>query len=467
MDKIKILFVNYDSAGVNYFRTQTPAIKLDTNHSDKFEVDINPNIDLSPKQFDETIAYLRGFNIIHYHRTLHPDLNIMKRVADELRKTGTVLVVDIDDYWELDKTHPLYLTSMKHGLHLQIIENLKIADYVTTTTELFKQEIERVAKGVKVAVFENAVDPDLMEQFKDKKIPDPNGLVRIVYSAGSSHKYDVEILQGVFNTLNADPDVKGKFKIILAGWDTRGETTDVKFNDNFGKELQLRGLWDAKLVKSINNCDGDINLIKGVPPDLRAKYHGKVFSSSKRDIHDDESVYLEYEKVLTDNYNIIPDKEYVDYLKTIKQEPFSRESNYARRWTRKANIYAEVLNECDISLAPLANHKFNSMKSNLKQVEAWSRKLPIVCSDMPPYNVDGKHMHNCILIPNTKNYMPNKHVDRDWAKALKRLILEPEFRQQLGNQLYEDFKVKYHLDHVTKNRAEFYESIVVKAVVTA
>ena len=39
--KIRILFYNLDGAGVNYFRTQTPAMELERNHSDEFHVEIN------------------------------------------------------------------------------------------------------------------------------------------------------------------------------------------------------------------------------------------------------------------------------------------------------------------------------------------------------------------------------------------------------------------------------------------
>ena len=98
---------------------------------------------------------------------------------------------------------------------------------------------------------------------------------------------------------------------------------------------------------------------------------------------------------------------------------------------------------------------FNRMKSNLKQVECWTRKLPIVCSDIPPYNVDGRHMENCVLIPNKKN------AHKYWKKYLKKLILDADLRKRLGEQLYEDFKEKYHLANVTKKRVEFYKNALI------
>jgi hypothetical protein len=37
-------------------------------------------------------------------------------------------------------------------------------------------------------------------------------------------------------------------------------------------------------------------------------------------------------------------------------------------------------------------------------------------------------------------------------------------RKQLGEQLYEDFKDEYHLANVTKKRAEFYRTAVMKTL---
>jgi glycosyltransferase involved in cell wall biosynthesis len=100
------------------------------------------------------------------------------------------------------------------------------------------------------------------------------------------------------------------------------------------------------------------------------------------------------------------------------------------------------------------------MKSNLKQVECWTRKLPIVCSDSKPYNVDGKHMENCILIPNKKNTF------KYWKKYLTSLILDEELRTKLGEQLYEDFKEDYNLAKVTEKRAQFYKEVVRESLKT-
>lgn len=440
-----------DTAGVNYFRIQSPAQELEKNHSDTFHVEINNRIN-----FDDpaTMDYLKSFNIIHYHRQLIGDVRKMVMVANELKKHGTKLIVDIDDYWFLHPKHPFYYIAREKKLHEPIIENLKIADYVTTTTELFASEIKGTINKENVGVFYNSINPLWMKQFKDNWKPDSNGLVRITYAGGSSHLGDVEQLEGVINILRTDSQVRDKFKIIVAGWDTEGSTTEINFNQEFGKELQLMGLWNKNLVNTINKCRGNVDLIPNLPVELRERYRGKIFTENKRDIKSEESVYFNYEKILTDNHKIIKNKDYLDWLMNFERNvSYPNEGNFARRWTQKANVYAKVLDETDIVIAPLSDNMFNRMKSPLKQMECWSRKLPIVCSDIPPYNVHGKHMENCVLIPNKNN------ARKYWAKYLKKLILDEELRKKLGNQMYEDFKEDYHLTNVTKKRAEFYEKI--------
>jgi glycosyltransferase involved in cell wall biosynthesis len=451
-ERIKILFFNKDVAGVGYWRTLTPAMQLDMDHSDKFQVEINPDINFD--DYEGTLAYFKEFQIIHYHRFIFPDINRTVQIARELKKNGTVLIMDIDDYWLLDKTHPMYATAMEKQLHFDIIDNLKIADYVTTTTEVFAAEIRQKTGKDNVMVFPNSVNSEWMRQFQPNKKADEK-FTRITYMAGSSHKHDIQQLEGVTNMLNGTEDIKDKFKFILAGWDTEGNTTEYRFNQEFAQALQKRRLWDQKMIKSINRSRGNVDLIERLPVDLKNKFRNNVFDVNQRSINSIESIYLDYERILTDGHKIIKNQDYLKWLEKFERDKYvdAANVNYERRWTQKANIYATVLDETEVSLAPLADHKFNRMKSNLKQVEVWTRKLPIICSDIPPYNVDGKHMKNCILVPVTK------HNDKHWYKAMKKLITEPNLREDLGNQLYEDFKVKYHLKHVTDARAQFYSTV--------
>jgi glycosyltransferase involved in cell wall biosynthesis len=450
--KIRVLFFNRDRAGVNYYRTLTPAMEIDNVAPENFHVEVVDNLDFKDP---ETIEHLKTFDIINYHRQLVPDNNQMLRIKNELKSAGVVLVMDIDDYWLLEKSHPYYRLTMENRLHELVLFNLKTADYITTTSQLMADEIKKVTQKDNVSVLYNSINPEWMGQFSNNWSPDPDGRVRITYMGGSSHSKDIEQLRGVTNVLSSDPELKDKFKIILAGWDTQGTTTEITFNKALGDELRAMGLWDTNMVSAINASMGDINKVKRIPEHLRERYKDEMFKMNKRDITSEESAYWQYEKILTNDHRIIKDGDYTKWLMNFdRSETYPNEGVFGRRWTQKVNRYATVLDETDIVLAPLEDTKFNRMKSNLKQVEAWSRKLPVVCSDMAPYNVDGVHMKNCILIPTKKN------AHKYWKKELKKLILDADLRKKIGENLYDDFSEKYNLENVTKKRIEFYNQII-------
>lgn len=453
MEKKKILFYSNDVGGVNYYRIKTPAIQLDLLDNNKnFSVEINNKLDfLNP----ETINYLMGFDIIHYHRELSTNPQINLGIINKLKESGVKLVVDVDDHWDLHKNHPQYHNAKEKNHKKMIFSNLLNADYITTTTQIFADEIEKNIKKKNVFVFENSINPEIMTQFKPNKTKNKDGLVTITYMGGSTHLNDLRQLEGVVNILNSDPDVKNKFKIIIAGWDSRGKKNEMVFNENLKRELMERNIWNYKIISSINKVKGNINLVKEIPKDLKIKYQNNMFIKKERNIETRESVYSEYEKILTDGYKLIDNKEYYNWLMGFEVNGiYHNEFNYGRRWTKPPNKYATVLDETDIVIAPLEDNSFNRCKSELKQTECWTRKLPILCSDIAPYNIYGVHMKNCVLIPNKKN------AKKYWVKYLKKLILDEKLRNELGNGLYNDFNNKFNLENVTKKRLEFYKNVV-------
>lgn len=451
MNKIKILFFNKNTSGVNYFRTLTPAIHLDKNYQDEFEVHINNDFDpLSDEGFD----YLKSFDIIHYHTSLSMVTPMMVKLSNRLKDANVKLIMDIDDYWELDRNHPKYNISKEKKSKDVIITNLKIADYITTTTELFADEIRNVTGKDNVIVLPNSIDVETMPQFKNNKSKNYKDIVKIMYLGGSTHRKDVEQLEGVVNMLNVDPQTKNKFMFYNVGWDMRGDKTETIFNEELRIELDRKGLWNKKNVSKIFKSKGDANKLDFIPEDLKQKYNNKIFTNRKVKNKPQEIPYYYYENVFTDNYRIIDDKNYLNWLKTYSNSYYNDEKKYARRWTKPVEEYALNLDDADIVIAPLKNTKFNNMKSPLKMVESWTRKLPVVCNDIPPYNVDGVHMENCLLIPNKPN---NK---KQWYKNLKKLIIDKDLRKKIGNKLYKDFSKKYNLNIVNEKRVEFYKNIL-------
>jgi hypothetical protein len=300
-DKIKILFCPSDRQGVGHFRTIWPAQQIARKHSDEFEVSIEYEIDVN------NIEYLSKFDIIHFHRALGP-YEKSKELFAELKRRGVTAIMDIDDYWTPPSNHHIYQAVKADALDDKIVENIKNVEMVTTTTELFADEIEPYNSNVHVMPNALRVEDQM---WKSEAVENKSGKVRIAWIGGSSHKYDLMKIQPSMSMLNSDVSLKDKYQIVLCGFDVRGTMTEIKPNGE-------------KFVRPINK---------------------------------EESVWLDFEKIFTSNYSLIKsDPEYVKFLNKIKSEDFDGQydKNYVRRWTLPLTQYGKHYDYCDICLAPIA-----------------------------------------------------------------------------------------------------------------
>jgi glycosyltransferase involved in cell wall biosynthesis len=400
MSKIRVLVLPSDRTGVGKFRSVEPHIFLQNQNPDDFHVDI----DYDPKINDDN--FWKSYDMVHFHRTITKDYDSTPALIDKLHKWGIVTVADIDDYWLPTKEHPAHAMIQNNKLNLKIRENLKAAQYVTTTTEIFAQEIKKFNKNV--FVLPNAINPN-EPQFKHKT--EPSDKLRFGWLGGSSHLHDLKILDNCFSKLG---NLKEKYELYLCGFDTRGSVTEID---------------------------------------------QKTGNQKQRDIKPEETVWAEYEKIFTKNYHDIPE-EYKKYLLTYSQQPYNDEKYYHRVWTQPVTSYAKNYAKFDVSLAPIKNHIFNRMKSQLKVIEAGFYKKAIIASNIGPYTIDLKHAlkygefvdGNALLVNEGRNHS-------DWAKYIKKLVNNPTWAEDLGERLYETVKDTYDLNVVTKTRAEIYKTI--------
>jgi glycosyltransferase involved in cell wall biosynthesis len=402
-EKIKILVVPSDGTGVGRFRSINPHVFLQDNYPDDFHVDIEFNPDLS------NLNYFKQYQIIHYHRSLGQDLDRSAQIVPMLNSMGIITICDLDDYWAPTKEHPLHDLIRQEKIHEKIINNLKVARYVTTTTEIFADEIKK--HNPNVVVFPNAIDPN-EPQFNEPTIESDR--VRVGWLGGSSHLHDLMLLDGMVSKLS---EIKDQIQYVLCGFDTRGMMTEI--NQQTGEKKQ-------------------------------------------RPIKPHETVWHEYEKIFTNNYSIVS-PQYKDYLYQFTQTNFENEGEepYLRVWTKPVTSYARNYSKFDISLAPIKPHIFNKVKSQLKVIEAGFYKKALIASDFGPYTIDLKHAltngnyngGNALLVGDSRNHS-------DWAKYVKKLVQNPNLRIDLGENLYEHVSKKYSLHVVTKERAEFYKTLV-------
>jgi hypothetical protein len=111
-----------------------------------------------------------------------------------------------------------------------------------------------------------------------------------------------------------------------------------------------------------------------------------------RNITPKESVWYQYEKIFTDDYKTIS-PEYKDFLMKFTQTEYADIANepYRRVWTKPISTYALNYNLFDISLAPLDEHIFNKVKSQLKVIEAGFHNKAIIAQNFGPYQIDLKN----------------------------------------------------------------------------
>ena len=408
MKKLRVLVVPSDRTGVSYFRSTNPHIALENNYPDEFSVDI----DYEPQLNDDN--WLKQYDIIHYHRTLG-SYEQMPQLLQHLDNLGIVTIMDLDDHWSPGLHHPAYHIIKSAGLDTKILGNIKCARNVTTTTSLFAEEIAKYNKNV--FVLPNAVEPT-EKQFTPNL--EKSDRIRIGWLGGSSHLKDLEILSGVVSKLRTD-NLIDKIQFVLCGFDTRGTHTEID---------QATGQQKVRQITPM------------------------------------ESVWFRYEKIFTDNYQIVS-PEYKSHLMKFTLDEFQNVANepYRRVWTKPISTYASNYNLFDISLAPLEENIFNKVKSQLKVIEAGFHHKAIIAQDFGPYKIDLKNAiqygggfdetANGILIDSKKNH-------KDWYSSLKKLITNPEIIPVLQENLYNTVKDTYSMDKVTEDRKQLYLKLTQK-----
>ena len=403
-EKINVLVLPSDRTGVGKFRSLDPHIMLQNLYPDDFHIDI----DYEPRIND--INYWKKYQIVHAHRSNGQNYDMAPQIIRQLRSLGIIVIVDIDDYWLPTKEHPIHQLIVNHKLNEKIIANLREASFVTTTTEIFADEIKKINKNV--VIFPNAIDPT-EPQFKQPTLESER--IRVGWLGGSSHLHDLLLLDGMVE--KNGKEINDKVQYVICGFDIRGTMTEI--NPKTGEE-------------------------------------------KRRDILPHETVWVRYEEIFTNKYDIVGE-EYKKFLMEFKDVEFPNETSlpYRRVWTKPVTTYATNYSKLDISLAPIKNHIFNRMKSQLKVIEAGFYKKALIASNIGPYTIDLKHsLQNGNFVDGNALLVDEHRNHSDWSKYIKKLINNPNMITDMGERLYETVKDTYDLRIVTRNRSEWYKTLV-------
>lgn len=401
--KIKMLVVPSDKTGVGKFRSVAPHVYLQEHYGDLFDIDIKYEIPT-----DDLEGFLRQYDLIHIHKQLDKEGTVM----DMIKFLDIKVIIDVDDCPDLGEYHPMSLSAKKENWKGPILDHIRKADYVTTTTPIFAKWLKKYNKNV--IVLPNAIDPE-EKQYQPHK--NPSKRIRFGLICGSSHFHDIALLKDIPKQLSLD--VLDKIQLVLCGFDTNG---------------------------------------------TRTIYYYDTGQVERRPIEPHESVWARYEEIITDDYRIVS-PEHKAFLESYAKgvdDPFEDEP-YRRFWTRDINEYASHYDNVDVILAPLKECEFNEMKSQLKVIEAGFMDTAIVAQDFGAYTIDIKSIFgkggvidpngNGVLIDSSKNH-------KQWGKVITRLTNNPELIEMMKKNLHETVKDTYSAEAVAKQRVEAYLKIL-------
>lgn len=375
--RILVVTLNEFESGISKYRIYDPHVMLQNLFPNDFYVEFVEDYDILNTDM------IKKFDAIFYHNALE-QLDKVVQQTEIIKKLNIPIILDIDDFWQYHSSHMYYHYSKKIKLKERIINALKKATLITTTTQFFADKIKIYNKNV--VVMPNAINFD-EKQFQIIGKNANENKINIGYVAGVSHLEDISLLQGVLSS------VKNKnTQMRLCGY-------------NVEKEKAIQSNW------------------------------------------------YKMERKFTDNFKL-KDENFIAYLHEFTTEPYHNqaEMEYQRLWTKSINSYMSLYDNLDICLAPLKDYEFNLYKSNLKMLEAGSKKKAIIASGIQPY-LDGKHEKNCLLVEPRKDH-------KNWIKYVTKLVDSEQMRIDLGESLYEYVKSNFNLKFITEKRAEIYRKFI-------
>ena len=408
MEKVKILVVPSDGrGGVGFYRSTQPHIQLEQQFPEEFDVTIELDPDWTKlEEFDK-------YSLIHIHKGLFNNMNAFFKAMEYFKEKGIVTVMDIDDHWAIDFRHPQHGLMKAYHIDEIVKNNIKLFDYVTTTTPLFAKKIKALNENV--FVIPNAINP---EDERFKVIKPHSDRLRIGMIMGSTHEKDMELIGKITQVLSKEELDKVQF--VLCGFDLNGSRIVVN-----------------PVTQQRTN--------EPIPPK--------------------EGVWYRYELMMTSDYKIISPQYRFFLEQFIPNLDYQNAANepYRRCWTKPIDEYYQHYANVDVLLAPLATSDFNYVKSPLKVAECAFSHTAIIASNYGPYTLDLKNAFekggtinpegNALLVDENKN-------GKDWLRYIKLLIKNPELVKQLQDNLYRDVHEKYDLRNVTAQRAELYKKMI-------
>jgi len=245
---MKIGVISTSNGGVDYHRLLRPFALL----QDDYEVERWTNV--SPEMYDANI------DVLVFSRFL--PVREQNEFLNEMRKRGTYIICDVDDYWVLPSNH--VAAKVNKQARPLMIDAMSMADEVWTTHELLAGYIERLNRNV--YVIPNALDPN-EEQWKPKE----DYGTRIGWAGGVTHFDDLMKTKDAWNGIH--PVICGYKK--EPAWKRLADNFEADYVEgldveNYGLLYEKFDIAIAPLERSLfTSCKSNLKILesglKGLP----------------------------------------------------------------------------------------------------------------------------------------------------------------------------------------------------------
>jgi glycosyltransferase involved in cell wall biosynthesis len=185
-----------------------------------------PNSYLEENSTDFQFVNYTGFEKIAEEGFYNTDIFVVSRVFDtrsveavaetknNLKQCRAQIVLDLDDYWVLNKAHISYKHYKDNNLTAIIKENIRLADYVTCSTEYLASRAREINPNI--TVIKNTPYPNKFHQYVP--VHKPAQYTRFGWFGGAQHIEDIALMEEGMRKLCNDTSLNGKYTVTLAGY---------------------------------------------------------------------------------------------------------------------------------------------------------------------------------------------------------------------------------------------------------
>lgn len=397
---IKVLVLSADTDGIGFWRNFMPHLTI---NDPEFEIDVRLLMDNTLNLLDP--QFMSQYNMLFYNKAIpFAKAEYFQAFYEMINHFNIKICYDLDDFWILSPTHLNYNDWKRTKSDEVILDSIRKAHHVTTTTPLFANKIREV--NTNVTVLENAVNLE-EQQWTFNRLPSDK--IRFLWGGGISHMTDLRLLKNSFSLF--DKDFLSKSQLFMCGYDLRIRTPK-----------------------------------------------GMIMKSDPR-----SNQWSFFENIFTNNGKYLNNNKYRDFLNSGDSENYGKKEEfdnefYIRRWTKPILLYGTMYNEADVCLAPLKNNDmFNMYKSNLKIIESGAHHCPIIASNFGPYTIDdveGK------IDGKQKGFLIDENNSRGWYEKMKFYVDNPDVMREHGENLYNYVKDNLSSVVVGEKRKKLYKKLV-------